>query len=190
MSILETIQNRASTPFVQDRPVPEDLIKKLLDAAVCTPVHYKSNPWRFVVIRGAARERFGEFMAERARKAMAEPDSAENKAKLEKLKSKPLRAPLIIVAAAIKPALDKVVMKENVASVAVACQNILLCARELGLGGIWRTGSLTYDTDTVDFLGLDEGSELLGFLYLGYPEKSCPPKKREKADGYTSWMDT
>lgn len=189
MSIFESIKNRVSIPFLQEKEIPENEVRALLDAAVCTPVHYKANPWRFLVIRGEGRQRFGDFMAERAAKAMSDPDSSDNQAKLAKLRTKPLRAPVIIVAGAAKPELAKVVMKENVAAVAAACQNILICAQEKGLGAIWRTGGLTYDPDTVDYLGFDEGTELVGFIYLGYPEKACPPKKRENASGYTRWMD-
>ena len=189
MSVVEAIKNRNSNPFMTEQDVDPEIIGKILDAAVCTPVHYRTNPWRFLVIRGEGRKRFGDFMARRMQKDMENPDSPENKEILDKMRQKPFRAPVIIVAAAGTSEIPKAVMKENVASVAAACQNILLAADEFGLNAIWRTGSMTYEEDTVEFLGFAPGTELLGFIYLGYCAKETPPKRRETSEVFTLWME-
>ncbi len=190
MSVIEAIKQRNSNAFMSDREVPEQLIREILDAAVCTPAHYRTNPWRFLVIRGAGRNRFGDFMADRLIPGMEDPASPENVAYLNKIRKKPLRAPVIIAAGAAK-SLDcpKALMVEDVAAVSAACQNILLAADALGLSAIWRTGSLAYDRDTVAFLGFAPDTELVGFVYLGYAAKNMPPKPRESAAQFTRWMD-
>lgn len=180
MSIIEAIKKRTSNAFITDRDVPENLIRQLLDVAVCTPVHYNTNPWRLLVMRGDARVRFGEFIAGRL---------GVDPAKASTLATKPLRAPVIIVVGTAKSDDPRALHIEDVASAAVACQNILLAAEELGLCAIWRTGGMTYAKDVVEFLGFEDGSELAGFIYLGYAKKDMPVKMRESAEDYTRWMD-
>lgn len=189
MSVIDAIKKRNSNAFMSDREVTADLIREILDAAVCTPVHYRTNPWRFLVIQGQGRHRLGDFMANRMAGGLDDPDSPENIAQLDKMRKKPLRAPVIIVAGAAK-SIDcpKAVMVEDVASVSAACQNILLAADELGLSAIWRTGAMTYEAETADFLGFDKDTELVGFIYLGYASKDMPPKPRETAESFTRWL--
>lgn len=189
MSVIEAIKGRNSMPFLSDEDVPQEKLIQILDAAVCTPVHYHTDPWRFLVIRGEGRNRFGDFMAERMRQSLPDPECPENEAFLAKIRKKPLRAPIIVAVGAAKSDMPKAMQVEDVASAAVACQNILLAAEELGLGGIWRTGGLTYGEDTVDFLGFEAGTKLVGFLYLGYPKRDLPPKDRKTAENFTRYME-
>lgn len=188
MSVIEAIKTRNSNAFMTDQPVDPDLIRQILDAAVCGPNHYRTKPWRFLVITGEGRKRLGDFMADRMIPDMVEPDSPDNLAFLAKIRKKPLRAPVIIVAGAAKSDLEKALVIEDVAAVSAACQNILLAADELGLSAMWRTGSMTYAQDTVDYLGFDPETKLVGFIYLGYPRKDMPPKPRETSEIFTRWM--
>ena len=62
METLEAIGTRQSIGQLKSDPVPHNVIKKLLTAAVQAPNHYKVRPWRFVVLTGSALERFsGEW---------------------------------------------------------------------------------------------------------------------------------
>ncbi len=188
MSIIEIIKNRSSDPLLTDQEVADELIKTLLDVGVCTPVHFNTNPWRYLVIQGNARNRLGEFMADRAAKAMNDPNEAGNATLLAKIRTKPLRAPVIIVAAAAKSDNPKALMVEDIASVNAGCQNILLAAKELGLSAMWRTGSMTYDKDVVEYLGFSKATQLVAFIYLGYPMRKDQVKKREPSTAYSRWM--
>jgi len=189
MSVIEKIKNRKSNAFIDDRDVPQELIEQLLDVAVCTPVHYCTDPWRFLVIRGKGRERFGQYMANYMKKGMDDPDSASNQKKLEIIAGKPMRAPVIIAVAAAKSDDPRVLMVEDIASANLACYNILLAAEELGLAAIWRSGTMTYDDDMVRDLGFEEGSALTGFIYLGYPCRGRGHVERAKGEPFTRWLD-
>ncbi|MBL4894355.1 MAG: nitroreductase [Emcibacter sp.] len=189
MSIIAAIKNRNSNAFMSDREVDPDLIRQILDAAVCTPVHYRTDPWRFLVIRGAGRKKLGDVMAAHLAKGMSDPDSPKNIELRDKMRKKSFRAPVIIVAGAARTDCAKGLMVEDVASVSVSCQNILLAAEELGLSAFWRTGSLTYAEDTVQALGFDKDTALAGFIYLGYPAKEMPPKPRPTSEAFTRWMN-
>jgi len=189
MSVIEAIKNRNSSAMMSEEDVDPILIREILDAAVCSPVHLRTNPWRFLVIRGAGRQRLGDYMARRLMGDMAEPDSPRNRRYLDKIRRKAFRAPVIIAAAAAKAQNPQAIMREDVASVAAACQNILLAASELGLNAIWRTGDMTYDPATVDFLGFEAGTELVGFIYLGHPGQKPVSKERPTSEAFIRWLE-
>ena len=50
MEVLEAICTRRSIRQFQEQPVPEDLIEKLLRAAMSAPSAQNGQPWQFVVI--------------------------------------------------------------------------------------------------------------------------------------------
>ncbi|MCX6080055.1 MAG: nitroreductase [Chloroflexi bacterium] len=186
MDIISAIHSRHSQGKVRPDPLPRELIEKLLQAAVQAPNHFRVRPWRFVVLTGAGRERFGDSLAA-AFKAKFPDAPAEA---IEKERQKALRAPLVIVVAVDQPSEPKINETENIAAAAAACQNLLLAATGLGLGSIWRTGDNARDPEIKKFLGFSPEQHLLGFLYIGYLDG--PPTvfpERPTFDDRTVWME-
>lgn len=189
MSIIDAIRQRTSNALMTEEDVAPDLIRQILDAAICSPVHHRTDPWRFLVIRGEGRKKLGHVMADHLARNMENLGSPKNVKFLNKIRKKAFRAPVIIVAGAAKSDKDEAMMGEDVATVSASCQNILLAADALGLSAFWRTGGLTYVQDTASALGFDKGTELVGFIYLGHPRKKMPPKTRQTSEEFTRWMD-
>ncbi|MFT5452686.1 MAG: nitroreductase [Enterobacterales bacterium] len=189
MSVIEKIKSRVSNPLFEDADISDETISTLLDSAVCTPVHYNTEPWRFLVLKGEARVRFGDFLAERAASKMDDPTEDLNVKKLTRIRNKPLRAPVVIVAGAAKSDNPKALMVEDIASVNCACHNILLASDELGLAAMWRTGSITYAEDVASFLGFESGTKLVAFIYLGKPARTSITKTRKSSYYFTRWME-
>jgi nitroreductase len=183
MELFDAIFSRQSIGKVKPDPVPREVVEQLLAAAVQAPNHYKVRPWRFVVVSGNARTELGEIMAQSllAQNPSLPPDA------LEKERSKPLRAPVLIVVGVHKPAEPKVSEIENIAAVAASCQNILLAAHALGLGAIWRTGPAAVDVRVKQWLGLEPDQHLLGMIYLGYPAFEPGPVERPGHEDRTTW---
>lgn len=187
MNALELLHDRRSVPADQlDEPAPagEDL-DAILRAGVAAADHDGLQPWRFLIIRGAARAALGEVFA-RALSARA-PDS-DGQA-LEKQRSKPMRAPLILaVAARIDPDNARVPAIEQVLSAGAALNQMQLAANALGYGAIWLTGPNAHDGQVAEALGLDFDDRLVGFLYLGTPRAESAPKKRPDPQRFvTEW---
>src|SRR5579884_4053433 len=91
--VSETIRARRSNLNVDlERPVPRELIAELLDLAVLAPNHYRTNPWRFVVLTGAARARIGEIVAREVAKQPGVKDAT-----VERQRTQFLRAPTVLV---------------------------------------------------------------------------------------------
>ncbi len=184
MDAIEAIFTRKSIPKLKPDPVPREVIERLLEAAVQAPNHYKVRPWRFIVLTGAARERLGEIFADILREKFPDlPESA-----YEKERRKPLRAPVLIVAAAALPGSPKEILTENICATAAAVQNLLLAAHALGLAAKWRTGTPASEPRVKEFLGLSPEQPLISFIYLGYPAFEPAPPNRPSHHDRVTWM--
>ncbi len=163
MDAIEALMGRVS-PAQLVEPGPDAAqLKTLLAAAARAPDHGRMQPWRFVLIDGEARTRFGEVMAQSLKRR--EPDAPVGK--LDAERKKPLRAPLVVVVAAAVKDNPKVPDIEQVVAAGAAAQNMLVAAHALGLGGFWRTGATAYDAEVKRALGLADQDAIVGFLYLG-----------------------
>lgn len=180
MQTIDALLERRSAKTLT-APAPDDgALELLLECAARAPDHGRLRPWRFIVIRGAARARLGELMAEQLQRKLPEA-SAES---LERERQKALRAPLIIVVAAVCRAAAKVPAIEQVLAAGAAAQNIMLAAPALGFGAMWKTGDAAYDDTVKVALGLAAADSIIGFLYLGTaPADGLPPPVR------TPWQD-
>jgi nitroreductase len=74
---------------------------------------------------------------------------------------------VIVVAAATIYRGHKIADSEQFASAAAAAENIMLAARALGFGAMWKTGAPAYDATVKQALGLDPDNDIVGFLYVG-----------------------
>lgn len=185
MDVYKAIYERQSIGKVKPDSVPRAVIEKLLSAAVQAPNHYNVRPWRFVVLSGDGRERLGDVMATSLKER--QPDYPTNV--FDKEKSKPLRAPVVIVVGVDKPLEAKVDEVENICAASAAIQNLLLAAHAEGLGCKWRTGDTAKDPRVKHFLGFKPDQHLIGFLYIGNPEFDPNPKERPSFEDRTIWFD-
>jgi nitroreductase len=168
MDALEAILTRSSVPPVKmGPPGPDDAqLRRILEAGAAAPDHGRLRPWRFLVVRGAARERLGELFASAALAKGGEVSEAE----VEKQRSGPLRAPVVVtVAAKVRPDHPKIPPAEQVASAAAAAQNMLIAAHALGLSAKWTTGKNAHDPAVRDGMGLGPDDQIVGFLLIGSP---------------------
>ncbi|UOQ93487.1 nitroreductase [Halobacillus shinanisalinarum] len=190
MDVLEAIKTRRSVGLVSEKPVPQDLLEQILEAGTWAPCHHRTEPWRYFVLTGEGRKPLGEALAKIAERDMEDPSTESNQKKLAKRLKKPFRAPTVIVVAAEPTDDPKVLAKEEYGAVYSSIQNMLLAAHALGLGGFWRTGKPTYDPLMQDLFGLSKDGEVLGFLYIGFPEKDLPAGDRKHINDVTKWIST
>src|SRR6516165_2340839 len=111
MQAIDVLLTRRSARALTE-PAPDEAALGLIFAsAVRAPDHGRLRPWRFVVVRGTARERFGELLAGHLRRT--HPQIGEDSLQRERLKA--FRAPLIVVVAAhSNPDVRKVPVIEQV----------------------------------------------------------------------------
>jgi nitroreductase len=185
MDLFDAIHGRQTITQVKQDAVPRDVIEKLLSAAVQAPNHYKVRPWRFVVLTGDGRKKLGDVMAA----SFLDRNPATPPEGLDKTRSLPLRAPVVIAVGVDKPSESKVIEMENITATSAAGMNILLAANALGLGAIWRTGEWARDPKVKEFLGFTHDQHVLGFIYLGYPEVRPDPYVRQGFEDRVTWIE-
>jgi nitroreductase len=163
MDALEALLTRTSAPRLGGSEPDETALDNMFRAALRAPDHGLLRPWRFLLIRGDARMRLGDLFVQAQQQD--EPDIRE--ALLEKTRTKPLRAPLIIVVVVRLKQHPKVPEIEQFISAGAAAENMLLAAHAQGVGAMWRTGSMAYHRLVHKGLGLAENERIAGFLYVG-----------------------
>lgn len=165
MDVRTALLTRCSPPKLAE-PAPDDAqLQAMLQAAVRAPDHGRLAPWRFLVLRGAARELLADAMAADLREKR--PDAPEDE--IAMARNKPLRSPLLVVAAAVVREHPKVPALEQITATAAAVQNLWIQAHAMGFGMMWKTGPAAYSTRVKAALGLDAGDTIVGILHLGTP---------------------
>jgi nitroreductase len=187
--ILQALRERRSMGRVRPEAPPRAQIEQIIAAAGWAPNHYRTAPWRFIVVTGAARERLGGVMAASLAATLENPDDPEARQLIERERRKPLRAPILIAVAAVPSEAPKVIEIEEIAATAAAVENMLLAAQALGLGAMWRTGRPAYDPEVKRFLGLPDHSHVLALVYVGYPDMASVPENRQDALQQTTWLE-
>jgi nitroreductase len=186
MEVIEAIHSRHSIKKMKPDEPPREMIEQLLSAAVQAPNHHHVRPWRFVVMTGQARNRLGEIMA--ASQGQRRPDLPPET--FNKTRGLPLRAPVLIAVGVDKPGLPTVIETENLSAASAACENLLLAAHALGLGGMWRTGEWASDVNVKDFLGFAPDQYIAAFLYIGWAETEMEFPPRPGFEDRTVWMES
>ncbi|WP_101760452.1 nitroreductase family protein [Oceanicoccus sp. KOV_DT_Chl] len=189
MDALTLLHGRNSAPRLTE-PAPEGAeLASMFKAAFRAPDHSWLRPWRFLTLRGEARNSLGELLVTatqaRRRAAGEAPLSAEE---MVKLAAKPLRAPLIIIVIAAIKAHPKVPAVEQLISAGCAAHSLLLAAHAQGYAGVWRTGDNAYDDIVKDGLGIATTEELVGFVYLGSVDGNYKPlRELDPRDFVSEW---
>jgi nitroreductase len=183
MDALDAMTSRLSAPALVPPEPDAATLERILAAAANAPDHGKLKPFRFILIRGRARLAFGEVCAEAMKRREPQADAAA----LDRERQKALRAPLIIAVAA-KVVKHKIPEIEQVLAAGAAAQNIFLAAHAEGFGAMWKTGAPAYDPYVKLALGLSEDDAIVGFLYLGRPDRPLPPRPtRPATELVTEW---
>ena len=184
MQAIDALLARRSARTLTEPAPDEGALELIFASAVRAPDHGRLRPWRFVVVRGEARERLGQLFAEHAQRTRPEL-SAEA---LQRERGRALRAPLIVVvAAACNPAV-KIPVIEQTLSAGAAAHAMMLAAFALGFNAMWRTGGPAYDELVKRALGFGPTDAIVGFLYLGTEtEPPATGERREWRDLVRDW---
>ena len=183
---MEFLEARRSIPSRQlGEPAPtQEQLDRLFAAAIRVPDHGKMTPWRLLTIRGSARARLGERLAQIHRHG----DPATPDAVLAKDRDRFNFAPLIVAVIARVQANPKVPEQEQVLSAGYVAYNLLLGAQALGFGAQILTGWAAYDRDVARLLGLADDERIVAFVHIGSAREAAPERVRPAiADVVSEW---
>ena len=187
MEAITAITERVSVAQLTGPGPTETQLDTLYQAAFRAPDHGWMRPWRYLTVKGSGLARLGEVFSE----AGLLVDSELSEDKVTKLRNMPSRAPVMIIAIANIQQNAKVPAIEQRLAVGAGIQNIVTAAYALGLGAIWRTGEMAYNSHVKSALGLQVNEEILGFIYLGHVNcKLKKPPVLNKAEFVEQWPIT
>lgn len=166
-------KRRSASAMSLTAPGPDDAqLADLLRLSARVPDHGKLAPWRFVILRGPAKDVFAERITALAN-SQANPVKAN--AALRKLTRPP-----VCVAVISRFIPGEIPEWEQRQSASAVCQQMLLAAAALGWGANWITDWYSYDPRALDILGVTGDEQVAGFLYLGTSTEA--PQERVRPD--------
>lgn len=190
VDVLTAIRQRRSISRLVDPGPDAEEMEAILRAATCAPDHGTLRPWRFVVLVGEAKDAFGPMLAAATEAEYLDRGVEPEAAKIEKDRHKMERAPLMVAVACEYSASEKVPRREQFAAAAAAVQNACLAATALGYGSMWRTGPNASNPHVKSALGLTDGCDIVGFLYLGtIAEDKAKVPNQGSLDGVVTWWE-
>ncbi|MBV6442406.1 MAG: nitroreductase [Haliscomenobacteraceae bacterium CHB4] len=171
--------------YIPGKPVERGFIEQLLENANWAPTHRLTEPWRFRVFHSEeSRRRLGDYMAEFYRKNT--PPEQFSEEKMKKNGENPMRSGAVIAIVMQRDPEARVPEFEEIASVAMAVQNMWLTCTAMGLGCYWSTPRAALEAGT--FLNLQPGERCLGLFYLGWHTMPELPGKRRPVAEKTAWL--
>ncbi len=187
--IFDIIHTTRAMRRLKPDPVPDDLIKKILQAGMAAANGGNTQRWRFMVIKDPAKKQAVQKVYKRAydqiigpRYATSAPPPGSDAARykrqhdaVEYLTEHYHEAPVWIVACLDEAGAPT---RWSGASVYPAVQNMLLAARALGLGSTLTTRHLFFEQDAENALGLPPGVHSYAILPIGYPMGNFGPVGR------------
>lgn len=163
MDTLEIIKIRRSVRDYKDKPIPEEILRKLIDAARFAPTARNVQPWEFIVITKP-----------HTLKSIA--DLAENGRFVAKAGA----------CIAVFCSDTKYYLEDGCA----ATQNILLAATALRLSSCWVAGDKKpYCSQVSNLLNVPAPFRLVSLIALGFPasENSFKVADKRKLDELIHW---
>ncbi len=194
MDIFEAINSQRAMRRLKPDPVPEELIWKLLDAAVKAPSGGNRQPWNFIVISDdETKAKIAEWYLDGWDKAygpvkqaaMAGPATARTYASAEHLANHLAEVPVLIIAT-LNPSGVAPVSSPG-ASIFPAVQNLMLAARAFGLGTTLTTLHRSHEAEVKQLLGVPDGVDTMCLIPLGYPLGKFCPTSRMPDEKFVYW---
>ena len=186
--LFEIIRSTRSMRRLKRDAVPNELIRKILEAGTCAPSGGNMQRWRFLVIRDAEIKRtvgayykraWDEQVAPRYRSG--EPAPGMNRDRFLRLldAAEYLAAHIHEAPVWIMPCLEGgTPTRTSGSSIYPAVQNMLLAARALGLGATLTTLYLSFEKEVSAALGLPPDVHSYALLPIGYPIGRFGPVRR------------
>lgn len=187
--VFEAILQRRSIRKYKSQEVPQDKLKKVLEAATWAPSNGNSQPWRFVVTKGEYVDKVCNIFYEWAKDYIPNAPyiPKEQVPGMLKYAENFGGAPThIVVTHEIFE--DEIKTKEALMAASAAIQNLCLSAWEEGLGTVWIGGHVIYSEETREVLGLTDNEEIVGIIPIGYPDQDLPAPERIDWAQKTKWL--
>ena len=206
MDLREAIRTTGSVREFRDEPVGDALVASVLDDARFAPSGGNRQPWRVALVKNTAIRRqlatlmqpvWDEYVAA-SRTGTAPFNVVDYRPPLERMRATNAlfdnieRIPVVLAIAAdlrrisaMDATLDRVAVVPG-ASIYPFCWNVLLAARERGLGGVITTFLSRVEAEAAPLLKLPAYHALAATIFLGYPVHQPTKLRRKQVEEFAS----
>lgn len=196
-AVLEAIEGAGALRSFSDRPVPREVVVRLLRAATAAPSPRNLQPWEFVVVTDPeVRSRLGEAFAPRAEQLEAAVRSMEDRPRRRmfaagaRLARSMGAAPVTVFvcgrAVDMPPPHDP--DEVLLSALFTAAQNLRVAARAMGLGTAFTNLHVHAEPQVRALLGVPDDVRLAVTVPLGWPARRQPgPVRRRPVDEVVHW---
>ncbi len=172
MEISQAIHARRSIRLYQNKPVEEQKLYQLIDAARMAPSAKNRQPWRFIIETDASRKKqISEIMKSFFKEGMEYP---------EYVKTINLSARIINRAPAVIWVLKERDVQWNTSdllSIGAAIENMCLTAVDKGLGTVWLRDVCYTQAELEKYIGTQ--LEIVSCVAVGYPAEQPDMRPRK-----------
>ena len=193
MDVLEAIYTTRAMRRLKPDPIPDDVLRAILDAAIRAPSGGNQQGWNFVVVRDAELRRGvaelyrpsleslfqegGPYYAQLTSEdpAVAEP-TQRMAASARHLAEHLHEAPVIVIACLRTDGRRTSITTGS--SIYPAVQNLMLAARAFGVGSTLTTVHRVREAEVKALLGIPPEVETAALIPLGYPRGRWGVAKR------------
>lgn len=183
LAFLKSRRSRPAKLFTH--PVPDrDQLTEILTAATRVPDHGKLEPWRLIVVKGAAFQRLADLAEARAHELGGDAEKvAKGRGQYD------LGKLAVVVIASPKPS-PKIPAVEQLMSAAALCFGIVNAAEAAGWGASWLTGWPAHDaTFAARAFGCEDGETVAGIIHIGTPPEDAPDRPRPDLSRLVTWLE-
>mgnify|MGYP006146474679 CR=1 FL=1 len=172
MEFLDVIYTQRAVRKFKKDPVPDELIYKILDAAIRAPNGGNLQNWVFIVVKDQGiRDKLGVIFKKASEKyserSPVSVDPIDNQSKSWNLTDNINEVPVLLI-----PCIKHSGSRGNMvrgAHIYPAVQNMLLTARSLGLGTVITTIHRLFEEEIKDVLDIPDNVDTAALIPLGYP---------------------
>jgi nitroreductase len=200
MDIFDAIKGRKSIRRFKQRPVRDDDIRKIIDAARQAPSANNTQPWSFIVVKDrAVLKEMADAVREMVDRMVPFAENEKQAQRLAAYKSNYYvffeNAPVCIVVLmeVFDASSDRLLARmgyspeetkrlrplPGLQSMAAAIENILLACHALGYGACWMTGPLVAQESFEQILGFGKQKTAVALIPVGVPDEDPPARNRK-----------
>lgn len=180
-AFLAARRSHPAKAFVAGGATPDRAaLETILAAALRVPDHGKLEPWRLIVLRGAALRHLGDLAAGLG-------TDAEMAAKGRAIYDTSTLAIAVISSPKVQPKVPEV---EQRASAHALCLNLVNAAEALGWGACWLTGWPAHDARwAAAAFGCTAGEQVAGIVHIGTVGPEAPDRPRPDLARVVEWRE-
>ena len=175
--LFEAIHSQRAIRHFKPDPVPEELIRQVLDAAIRAPSGANRQPWAFIVITDPGLKRqIAAFYKRSWDQAYGGHTSSGALSTQVRLSAAHLADHMVEVPVLIMACIDRgggASTLTSGSSIYPAVQNLMLAARGLRLGTVITTLHKRYEGEIKALLEIPENVETAALIPMGYPSKEA-----------------